>query len=235
LRSLYRESDLNPRSEDLSQLQIFRTGGRMFDLLIKGGYIMIPILFCSVLSLAIIIERFINLREERVIPRAFFNRIKNLLLEGHINEVLAICSKSDKPIAKIIEAGIMKYYFGRNEIKEAIEDAGRHEVANLEKYLGVLNTIAGIAPLLGLLGTVSGMIKAFSVISVVGVGHPEQLAAGISEALIATAAGLVVAIPTLVFHNYFAERVDSLVLEMEKRSIELTEILAQSQRDEWKV
>ncbi len=207
----------------------------MFDLLIKGGYIMIPILFCSVLSVAIIIERFLSLRTERVVPRIFFNRIKALLLEGHINEVLAICSKSDKPIAKVLEAGIMKYYFGRDEIKEAIEDAGRHEAAKLEKYLGVLNTIAGIAPLLGLLGTVSGMIKAFSVISVVGVGQPEKLAAGISEALIATAAGLTVAIPTLVFHNYFAEKVDRLVLEMEKRSIELTEILAQNQRDEWKV
>lgn len=207
----------------------------MLDLLFKGGYIMVPLLFCSVLSLAIVIERFINLREERIIPRAFFNRIKNLLLEGHINEALAICSRSEKPIAKIIEAGIRKYYYSRDEIREAIEDAGRHESAYLERYLGVLNTIAGIAPLLGLLGTVSGMIKAFNVISIVGVGQPEKLAGGISEALIATAAGLTVAIPTLVFHNYFAERADRLVLEMEKRSIELTEIIAQSQRDEWKV
>jgi biopolymer transport protein ExbB len=196
---------------------------------------MIPILFCSILSLAIIIERFINLREEQVTPRIFFSRIKNLLIEGHVNEALAICSKSDKPIAKIVETGLLKYYSDRNEIKEAIEDAGRHEAANLEKYLGILNTIAGVAPLLGLLGTVSGMIEAFNVVSVVGVGQPDKLAGGISEALVATASGLAVAIPTLVFHNYFAERVDRLVLNMEKRSIELTEILSQNQRDEWKV
>lgn len=207
----------------------------MLELLMKGGYVMIPILFCSILSLAIIIERFINLREEQVTPRIFFSRIKNLLIEGHVNEALAICSKSDKPIAKIVETGLLKYYSDRNEIKEAIEDAGRHEAANLEKYLGILNTIAGVAPLLGLLGTVSGMIEAFNVVSVVGVGQPDKLAGGISEALVATASGLAVAIPTLVFHNYFAERVDRLVLNMEKRSIELTEILSQNQRDEWKV
>ncbi len=119
----------------------------MINFILKGGYLMLPILFCSVLGLAIIIERFINLREDKVIPKDFFHRIKGLLLEGHINEVLSICSKSNKPIAKIIEAGIMKYYFGRDEIKEAIEDAGRYEIAYLEKYLNILSTIAGITPL----------------------------------------------------------------------------------------
>ena len=126
---------------------------------------MIPILACSVIALAIVIERFINLTEGKVIPKDFFARIKGLLLEGHINEALSICSKSNKPIAKIIEAGIMKYYFGRDEIKEAIEDAGRHEIASVEKYLNILSTIAGVAPLLGLLGTVTGMIKVFNIIS----------------------------------------------------------------------
>jgi biopolymer transport protein ExbB len=188
-----------------------------------------------VISLAIIIERFANLREDKVIPKDFFNRIKGLLLEGHINEVLSICSKSNKPIAKIIEAGIMKYYFGRDEIKEAIEDAGRHEIAYLEKYLNILSTVAGVTPLLGLLGTVWGMIKVFNVISIEGVGHPDKLAGGISEALITTAAGLAVAIPALVFHNIFSERADRLILKMEKSSMELTEILSQGQRDEWKV
>ena len=116
----------------------------MIDFIAKGGYLMIPILLCSVISLAIIIERFVNLREDKVIPKDFFNRIKGLLLEGHINEVLSICSKSNKPIAKIIEAGIMKYYFGRDEIKEAIEDAGRHEIAYLEKYLNILRKLTFI-------------------------------------------------------------------------------------------
>jgi biopolymer transport protein ExbB len=207
----------------------------MWSFIVKGGPVMIPILLCSVVSLAIIIERFINLREDKVIPKDFFNRIKGLLLEGHINEVLSICSKSNKPIAKIIEAGIMKYYFGRDEIKEAIEDAGRHEIVYVEKYLNILSMIAGVSPLLGLLGTVSGMIKMFNVISAGGIGQPHQLAGGISEALITTAAGLTVAIPTLVFHNIFSDRADRLTLKMEKSSIELTEILSQGQREEWKV
>lgn len=206
----------------------------MISLLMKGGYTMIPLLLCSITSLAIIIERFYNLREEKVIPKDFFHRIKGLLLEGHINEVLAICSKSNKPIAKIVEAGIMKYYFGREEIKEAIEDAGRHEVAYLEKYLSLLNTIVGVAPLLGLLGTIMGMIKVFNVISMEGLGQADKLSGGIAEALIATAAGLVVAIPTLVFHNIFAEHADRLILKMEKSSMEVSEILSQGQRQEWK-
>lgn len=207
----------------------------MFSFIIKGGPVMIPIIFGSVVALAIIIERFINLAEEKVIPKDFFNRIKGLLLEGHINEVLSICSKSNKPIAKIIEAGIMKYYFGRDEIKEAIEDAGRHEIAYLERYMNVLNMIAGLEPLLGLLGTVTGLIRAFNVLSLGGMGQAEQLAGGIGEALITTAAGLAVAIPTLMFYNIFTERSDRLILKMEKSSMELVEILSQGQRDEWKV
>ena len=207
----------------------------MIDFIVKGGYLMFPIIMCSVIALAVVIERFINLRESKVIPKDFFVRIKGLLVEGHINEVLAICSKSNKPIAKIIEAGIMKYYFGRDEIKEAIEDAGRHEIAYLEKYLNILNTIAGVTPLLGLLGTVWGMIKVFNVISTGGMGQADKLAGGIAEALITTAAGLAVAIPTLVFHNIFSERADRLILKMEKSSMELTEILSQGQRGEWKV
>lgn len=207
----------------------------MLDFMIKGGVVMIPILACSVIALAIVIERFINLTEGKVIPKDFFARIKGLLLEGHINEALSICSKSNKPIAKIIEAGIMKYYFGRDEIKEAIEDAGRHEIASVEKYLNILSTIAGVAPLLGLLGTVTGMIKVFNIISLGGIGKAEELAGGIGEALITTAAGLSIAIPTLVFHNIFSERADRLILKMEKSSMELTEILSQGQREEWKV
>lgn len=207
----------------------------MLDFIIKGGITMIPIIGGSIIALAIVIERFINLTERKVIPKDFFDRIKGLLLEGHINEALSICSKSNKPIAKIIEAGIMKYYFGRDEIKEAIEDAGRHEIASVEKYLNILSMIVGVEPLLGLLGTVTGMIKVFNIISLGGIGKAEQLAGGIGEALITTAAGLSVAIPTLVFHNIFSERADRLILKMEKSSMELTEILSQGQREEWKV
>jgi biopolymer transport protein ExbB len=207
----------------------------MFDFIVKGGPVMIPIIFGSIVALAIVIERLINLRENKIIPQDFFTRVKGLLLEGHINEVLSICSKSNKPIAKVIEAGIMKYYFGRDEIKEAIEDAGRHEIAAVEKYLNVLSTIAAVEPLLGLLGTVTGMIRTFNVITTEGMGQADKLAGGIGEALITTAAGLAIAIPTLVLYNLFMDKADRLILKMEKSSMELTEILSQGQREEWKV
>ena len=142
-----------------------------------------------------------------------------------INEAIAICSNSFSPISRIMETGILKIGSCRDEIKEAIEHAGKRESSNLRKYLAVLATIAGISPLLGLLGTVTGMIKAFQVIAVKGVGHPTALAGGISEALITTAAGLVVAIPTLVAHNYFFKQANSYILEMENTSMELLDIL----------
>lgn len=197
----------------------------MWSVIVKGGWLMAPILLCSVIALAITIERFYNLREPKIHPQDFVTKMKKLLNQRKINEAIAICSNSFSPISRIMETGILKIGSCRDEIKEAIEHAGKRESSNLRKYLAVLATIAGISPLLGLLGTVTGMIKAFQVIAVKGVGHPTALAGGISEALITTAAGLVVAIPTLVAHNYFFKQANSYILEMENTSMELLDIL----------
>ncbi|MGA1839616.1 MAG: MotA/TolQ/ExbB proton channel family protein [bacterium] len=197
----------------------------MIDYIIKGGIIMIPILFCSVIALAITLERFYFLRGSRIHPPEFVGKMKKVLNEGKVQEAIAICSHNIWPIAKIMEAGILKREQPREQIKEAIEHAGKKESDKLYRYLAVLSTIAIISPLLGLLGTVTGMIKVFQVISIQGVGHPTALAAGISEALITTAAGLVVAIPTLVVHNYFLKKANAYILEMESTSMELLDIL----------
>jgi len=197
----------------------------MWGFIVKGGWLMAPILLCSVIALTITIERFYNLREPKIHPQDFVTKMKKLLNQRKINEAIAICSNSFSPISRIMETGILKIGSCRDEIKEAIEHAGKRESSNLRKYLAVLATIAGISPLLGLLGTVTGMIKAFQVIAVKGVGHPTALAGGISEALITTAAGLVVAIPTLVAHNYFFKQANSYILEMENTSMELLDIL----------
>jgi len=202
----------------------------MIDYLVKGGIIMIPILFCSVIALAITLERFYFLRQGRIHPSEFVAKMKKVLNEGLVQEAIAICSHNVWPISKIMEAGILKRDQPREHIKEAIEHTGKKEADKLHRYLAVLSTIAVISPLLGLLGTVAGMIKVFQVISLQGVGHPTALAAGISEALITTAAGLVVAIPTLVVHNYFLKKADGYILEMESTSMELLDILEENSK-----
>ncbi|MFQ5647398.1 MAG: MotA/TolQ/ExbB proton channel family protein [bacterium] len=207
----------------------------MFDLIGKGGLMMIPIIICSVLALAISVERFLNLKREKVLPQDFITKIKTLLSSKRINEAIAVSSNTDTPMANIIEAGILKRHTQREQIKEAIEMEGKREANFLFRYLGILGTIAGITPLLGLLGTVTGMIKAFATLSAVGAGNPQVLSGGISEALITTAAGLFVAIPTLVIYNYFSKQVKGYVVEMEAVSLELLDILenvSQAETDE---
>lgn len=193
--------------------------------LIKGGLLMVPIGICSVLAVAIVLERLIMLRQPRVISPDVLRKVESYLQEGAIAEALEVCRRRASAATRVLHAGIANHLKPKSEIKEIIEDAGRHEVPSLERYLGVLGTIASISPLLGLLGTVTGMIKVFNVIAVQGVGHPGALAGGISEALITTAAGLAVAIPSLVFHNYFISKADAFIIEMEKASLRMLDIL----------
>ncbi len=200
----------------------------MTELVLKGGVIMIPIILCSVMALGITIERLINLTLQKVHPTEFVTKIKRLLTQGNVGEAIAICTNTAAPIAHVIEAGILKRHHDRQQIKEAVEQAGKQQATILHKYIGMLATIASISPLLGLLGTVAGMIKVFQIISVKGVGNPGLLAGGISEALITTAAGLVVAIPALVVHNYFYKKANHFVLQMENTSLELLDILAEN-------
>ena len=175
----------------------------MFEFLAKGGILMIPLGICSVVALAIIIERSISLRVKRVIRLDVLLQIRDLLAEKQVGEATTVCRRYPSVMTRILSAAILNIDRDKDELKTIVEDTGRQEVPALDRYLGVLGTIAAISPLIGLTGTVFGMIRVFTVISEKGVAHPSQLAGGISEALITTATGLVIAIPTLIFYNYF--------------------------------
>ncbi len=201
----------------------------MWDVIQRGGPIMYIIILCSVLALAVVLERFFQLRMARINTKDFMSKIAATLKRNKIMEAIEMCNNTPGPIAHIMKAGILKHDRPRSEIREAIEDVGVHEVPRLEKNLGVLATIAHIAPLLGLLGTVTGMVRAFQVIQEKATSlypvNPGDLAGGIWEALITTVAGLSVAIPTFVAYNYFVSRVDGFVLDMEKSATDLLNIL----------
>jgi biopolymer transport protein ExbB len=199
----------------------------MYDFVVKGGVLMIPIALCSIIALAIFLERLWSLRRSRVIPRDFLIEIEDLIRREKIPEAITRCRKDGSSMANIILAGIRNFGKRREIVKEGIEEIGRREAATLERYINVVGTIAAIAPLLGLLGTVFGMIRAFNVISIQGVGNPSSLAGGISEALITTAAGLVVAIPTFVLYRFLANKADALIVEMEEHSIRMVDLLKQ--------
>ena len=197
----------------------------MFEFVIKGGLVMVPLLLCSVISLSIVVERGLSLRRNRILKYDVLQRIEELLRDRKIPEASTLCKRFPSSMTRILLAAILNHDKSRQEIKEIIEDAGRQEVPVLERYLTILGTIASISVLLGLLGTVTGMIRTFNSIAALGYGHPEALASGISEALVATATGLAIAIPTLVLYNFFTSKVDSLVIEMEKNSLRMLSIL----------
>jgi biopolymer transport protein ExbB len=197
----------------------------MIDLILKGGVFMYPILFCSIVALAVFLERLWVLRRKHIIPDDFVARIEDLLKEKKLSEAISLCQNDLSSIAKIFLAGLKNAEKGMWLIKEAIEDRGSREAAILEKNTGILSTIANLTPLLGLLGTVSGMIKTFNAISVQGIGNPAPLAGGIAEALITTATGLCIAIPTLVCHRFLKDKAGTLIFEMEESSIRVTELM----------
>ena len=199
------------------------------QIIASGGILMFPIAACSIVALAIAIERFYSLRRATINTREFMDSMRTVLRQNRVQEAVEICDETEGPIARIMKAGILKHNRGKADIREAIEDAGHLELPRLERYLSALATCANVAPLLGLLGTVAGMIKAFAQIQhKQGQVNPSDLAEGISNALITTAAGLTVAIPALVAYNYFITRVENLVVEMEISSSELVELLTKS-------
>ena len=200
--------------------------GRMLNIIQEGGVLMYPIIACSIVALAITIERFWTLRRATIDTREFMDAMRTVLRQNRIQEAVAICDETDAPVARIMKAGVLKHNRSKEDIREAIEDAGHLENPRLERYMSALATCANIAPLLGLLGTVQGMIKAFAQIQhKQGQVNPSDLAEGIGNALITTAAGLTVAIPALVVYNYFVTRVENMILEMEISSSELVELL----------
>ena len=197
----------------------------MFDLIVKGGIFMYPIIFCSIVALAIFLERLWVLRRKNIIPQDFVNNVEGLLNKQKISEAVFLCQNDMSSIAKIFLAGLRSTQKGMWLVKEAIEERGSREATILEKNVDILSTIANLTPLLGLLGTVSGMIKTFNAISVQGIGNPAPLAGGIAEALITTATGLCIAIPTLVCYRFLKDKASSLIFEMEENSIRLVDLM----------
>ncbi len=204
----------------------------MFELIQAGGWLMIPILACSIVAMAIVGERLWMLRATRVIPKHLVAQIWQWVRQDELDNVRLRSLRRGSPLGRILAAGIVNLEHGREIMKEAVEDTGRHVVLELERYLNTLGTIAAITPLLGLLGTVLGMIKVFTVITSQGVGDPGVLAGGISEALITTAAGLSVAIPSLMFYRYFRGRIDMLVVRMEEEATKMIEVMHGERADE---
>ena len=197
----------------------------MWEIIKSGGPIMIPLGICSILSLSIIIERLINLREGKVLKQHEIMDIFLLIQKGDIKNSQLSLMKSRTYFSEILKAVLENYHLRGVELRELVTDAGRQVTRKLESYLEILSTIASISPLLGLLGTVTGMIKVFAVIQSIGVGQAEALSGGIAEALITTATGLTIAIPTLVMYNYFMKVVDSMTGEMEKHASHLIRIV----------
>ena len=197
----------------------------MLELIQSGGILIWPLLLCSVISLAIIGERFWSLQKKRIIPEDLVRTVWEWNRMGFLDEQHIETLRRSSPLGRILSAGLMNRKRDREVMKESIEEVGRHVAHDLERFLNTLGTIASISPLLGLLGTVVGMIKVFAVITTQGVGDPGVLAEGISEALITTAVGLTVAIPSLMFYRYFRGRVDELVVTMEQESLKLVEVI----------
>jgi biopolymer transport protein ExbB len=184
----------------------------------KGGIIMYPLFLCSIAALAVAIEKSISLRRRKIIIPEVVAVLENVKAPNDFSLAVSICEKHNGPLANVVRISLENPGLPREELKEALLDQGRQEVHQLERGLGVLETVAGIAPLLGLLGTVLGILKVFKVIADLGVGQAAALAGGISEALITTIAGLFIGIPALVAYNYFAHKAEALVLEIEKYS-----------------
>lgn len=193
----------------------------MLEILKAGGWVMWPIIICSVVSMAIIFERFWSLQPRLVIPKDLVAKIWQQYNNGGLSQQHIDAVRDGSPLGKVLAAGIYAMNESREVMKERVEDAGRHVVHELERYLNALGTIATISPLLGLLGSVTGLMQVFNAVTEHGVGNPQALAGGISEIMIATAAGLAVAIPSVIFYRFFQRRVDELAVSIEQEVLKL--------------
>jgi biopolymer transport protein ExbB len=197
----------------------------MWELVKAGGYVMWPIILCSITAAAIIVERLWTLQERRVVPKELTKKVLQWIETRELNDKMIAALEQNSPLGKIIAVGLANRHRTRDILVERVSDTGRHVVHELERFLGMLGTIASVSPLLGLLGTVTGIIRAFNDLTLKGSGDPRVLSGGIAEALITTAAGLLVAIPALVGYRYLRGRVEGLVVQMEKEAMELVELL----------
>ncbi len=197
----------------------------LLELFQLGGFVLPILILLAIVSLAIVGNRFWVLRRARIAPADLAARAGDLIEAGKVQQAVKVLYENDTPLARMMLVALQQVGQPREVIKEVVEESGRHEVAHLDRYLNFLGSIAGVAPLLGLLGTVFGIMHAFAAIGMVGAGDPKALAGGISEALITTASGLIVAIPSLMFYRYFKGRVDVLVLAIEKEALKLVNLL----------
>ncbi|HEM48689.1 MAG TPA: MotA/TolQ/ExbB proton channel family protein [Caldithrix sp.] len=193
----------------------------MLELFERAGIMMYPLLLASLIAVAFIIERAISLRKRKILIPEIISVVSNFSSLKDIDLARTICDKYDGPLSNVVKLGLRNFTLPKNEIKEILEDQGRQEIRKLERGLIVLETIAAIAPLLGLLGTVLGMVEVFEVIKDQGIGQTAALSGGISQALLTTVAGLFIGIPVLIAYNYFTNKSESLVLDIEKHTNDL--------------
>ncbi|UCF81071.1 MAG: MotA/TolQ/ExbB proton channel family protein [Acidobacteriota bacterium] len=199
----------------------------MFELFQKGGLVMYPLLACSIAALAIVIERFVNLRASKALRPSVADTVDGLVESGVYEKAKSLCERSPSPYTNIVGAVLENPTLPREELKEIVLEASRHELPVLTRYLPTLSTLASVSPLLGLLGTVLGMREIFDVIAHMGTGTASALGAGISKALITTVSGLSIAIPALIFHNYFQNHAEALITEIEKRTLRLVRAISE--------
>ncbi|MGA8707570.1 MAG: MotA/TolQ/ExbB proton channel family protein [Steroidobacteraceae bacterium] len=202
----------------------------MWEIVQAGGTLMWPIMLCSVVAVAIILERLWTLQDRRVLPPDLMQKVWKLVEAHQINDKVIQALEQNSPLGRLLAVGLQNRHRPREILMERLEDTGRHMVHELERYLNTLGTIAGVSPLLGLLGTVTGIIKAFNAINAGGAGDPRMLSGGIAEALVATAAGLCVAIPSLIAYRYLRGRVERIVVEMEKNALRLVDAVESAAR-----
>ena len=195
----------------------------MLDLFEHGGIMMYPLVLASVMALVFIIERALALRKRKIIIPEIISIVENFSSEKDIEFAKNVCSKYNGALSNLVKIALDNYTLPKQEVRELLEDQGRQDIRNLERGLGVLETIAAIAPLMGLLGTVLGMIRVFAVIKDQGIGQTAALSGGISEALLTTVVGLFIGIPVLVAYNYFTSKSESLILDIEKHANNLVQ------------
>ncbi len=197
----------------------------MLEIVTAGGWLMLPIIACSVIAMAIVVERCWSLQTRRILPAETLGQARKCLLRHRIPADQLQRLASGSPLGRVLAAGLSTRHLARGQIKSAMEETGAHVAHEMQRYLNALGTIATITPLLGLLGTVIGMISVFTRITSAGVGDPTALAGGISQALITTAAGLGIGIPSLMMYRYFRNRIETLVVSMEQHSLKLLEAI----------
>ncbi len=202
----------------------------MFEIIVAGGWLMVPILACSVAVIAITVERYWTLNPAKIAPRTLLAQVWSWIKNNQIDAAKLRELKQSSPLGRILAAGLSNSKHGREVMKDSIQEAASQVIHDLERYVGALGTIAAVAPLLGLLGTVFGMIEVFAAIMLEGSGNTGVLAGGISMALITTAAGLCVAIPAMIFHRFFQRRIDTIVVTMEEEAIKLVDALHSDRR-----